>query len=109
MQSVPPNIIELFSAQGLGLFVSHGRSVRRRGRREPEASDAACFATGVPAGVVGSPSLDSPGAQYYFKQGGNTDLTPEDADTYSYGIVLQPRWVPGLSVTVDYFDIKWRT
>ena len=35
-----------------------------------------------------------------------TALTPEDSDTYSYGVVFQPRWAPGLAITVDYFDIK---
>ncbi|HEY8266216.1 MAG TPA: TonB-dependent receptor [Steroidobacteraceae bacterium] len=99
------NIIELFTSQGLNLFDAPGDPCGASAR-DPEASDAECIATGVPAGSVGSPSLDSPGAQYYFKQGGSTDLTPEEADTYSYGIVLQPRWVPGLSVTVDYFDIS---
>jgi outer membrane receptor protein involved in Fe transport len=55
---------------------------------------------------VGAPSLDSPAGQYNFLQGGNTALTPEDADTYSYGIVFTPRFAPGLAITVDYFDIK---
>jgi outer membrane receptor protein involved in Fe transport len=34
------------------------------------------------------------------------NLQPEKADTYTLGVVLQPRWVPGLALTVDYFDIK---
>ena len=37
---------------------------------------------------------------------GNPDLTPEKADTFTAGIVLTPVAVPGLSFTVDYFDIK---
>ena len=28
------------------------------------------------------------------------------SDTYSYGVVFQPRFAPGLAITVDYFDIK---
>ena len=36
---------------------------------------------------------------------GNLDLEPEKADTYSAGIVLTPRFVPGLSASVDYFNI----
>ena len=36
-------------------------------------------------------------------QGGNPDLGPETAHTYQYGVVIKPRWVPGLSVSVDYF------
>ncbi|HWJ58393.1 MAG TPA: TonB-dependent receptor [Sphingomicrobium sp.] len=33
-------------------------------------------------------------------------MSPEKADTYTAGVVLQPRWVPGLALTVDYFNIK---
>jgi len=32
-------------------------------------------------------------------------LNPEKSDTYSAGVVLTPRVVPGLSITADYFDI----
>jgi outer membrane receptor protein involved in Fe transport len=38
--------------------------------------------------------------------GGNPTLKPEVADTYTAGVVLQPHWVPGLTMTIDYFDIK---
>ncbi len=99
------NIVELFTAQGFNLFDATGDPCGAAAR-DPQASAAECIATGVPAGNVGSGILDSPAGQYQFLQGGNTALTPEVSDTYSYGIVFQPRWVPGLAVTVDYFDIK---
>jgi outer membrane receptor protein involved in Fe transport len=99
------NIVELFTAQGFNLFDMDGDPCGSD-NRNPEASDAECIASGVPAGQVGAPSLDSPAGQYNFLQGGNTELQPEDADTYSYGIVFTPRFAPGLAITVDYFDIK---
>ena len=38
---------------------------------------------------------------------GNTGLRPEVARNNSVGIVLsQPKWAPGFSVSLDYFDIK---
>lgn len=37
---------------------------------------------------------------------GNLNLRPEKADSLSFGAVLQPRFIPGLSFSVDYFDIK---
>lgn len=37
---------------------------------------------------------------------GNAALDPERADTWTVGVVLQPRSVPGLSLSVDYFDIN---
>jgi outer membrane receptor protein involved in Fe transport len=99
------NIVELFTAQGFNLFDAPGDPCGAAAR-DPNASDAECIATGVPAGLVGRASLDSPAGQYNFLQGGNPNLQPETSDTYSYGVVFQPRWVPGLAITVDYFDIK---
>lgn len=37
---------------------------------------------------------------------GNVDLKPETADTLSFGVAVKPHWVPGLSLTVDWYDIK---
>lgn len=38
--------------------------------------------------------------------GGNPDLGEESADTFTIGVVLTPEFAPGLSVTVDYYNIK---
>ncbi len=37
---------------------------------------------------------------------GNTALQSELADSYTYGFVLTPRWVPNLSISVNYLSIK---
>lgn len=37
--------------------------------------------------------------------GSNPNLEAETADSWTVGAVIQPRWVPGLSLTVDYYDI----
>lgn len=37
---------------------------------------------------------------------GNLNLKEETAKTWTAGVVLTPSFVPGLSVTVDYFNIK---
>jgi outer membrane receptor protein involved in Fe transport len=37
---------------------------------------------------------------------GNTNLEPEEADTTTFGIVYQPEFVPGLTLSIDYFDIE---
>jgi len=41
--------------------------------------------------------------------GGNEELTEEEAKTWTWGVVLQPRWVPNLSVTADYWSIEIET
>jgi outer membrane receptor protein involved in Fe transport len=38
--------------------------------------------------------------------GGNPKLAPEEADTYSFGVVLSPNFLEGLDVSIDYWDIK---
>ncbi|MET1755713.1 TonB-dependent receptor [Novosphingobium sp. RD2P27] len=37
---------------------------------------------------------------------GNQNLQPERADTLSLGVGYRPQWLPGLSLSVDYYDIK---
>ncbi|MNS44626.1 Vitamin B12 transporter BtuB precursor [compost metagenome] len=38
--------------------------------------------------------------------GGNPNLNPETSESFTVGVVLQPRWVSGLALTVDYFSIE---
>ncbi len=106
------NIVELFQGQTFNLFDAPGDPC---GIAAPDAQASAeeCIASGVPASFFDGVNdaaqragLDSPAAQYTWQQSGNLDLQPEESDTKSFGIVLQPRWVPGLAVTIDYFDIQ---
>ena len=102
------NVVELFTAQGFNLFDLDGDPCGARTWRAPPqaASDAACLATGVPAAQLRAASLDSPAGQYNFLQGGNPDLVPEESETVTFGIILQPRFLPKLTMSVDYFDIE---
>jgi len=101
------NIVELFTAQGLNLFDLTGDPCGADlAGTVNAASDAACLATGVPAALLRSPGLDSPAGQYNFLQGGNQELLPEESDTYTFGVVLQPRFLPQLTFSIDYFDIE---
>ncbi|WP_083901318.1 TonB-dependent receptor [Azospirillum sp. B4] len=38
--------------------------------------------------------------------GGNPNLLPEEADTYSVGVVFKPRWLNGFHASLDYYNIK---
>ena len=103
-----PNIQELFLPQGLNLFdmdqdpcsggVAGGTSVGGY-------TEAQCARSGLQAQHWGR-DLDSPAGQYNFLQGGNPDLAPEEADTYSIGFVYSPAFLEGFNLTVDYYDIK---
>ena len=59
-----------------------------------------CAAAGVPAGY-NFEYLQTLG----YLSGGNSKLKVETSDSYTLGFVAQPHWVPGLSLTVDWFDI----
>ena len=68
---------------------------------------ALCIATGVPTAAIDNATLDQPTAgQVNSFFGGNPNLTPEEADTVTFGAVWQPDFVPGLAVTLDYYDIQ---
>lgn len=38
-------------------------------------------------------------------QGGNPTLTPEKTDTYTAGLVYTPKWLPGFTMTMDWYQI----
>ena len=48
----------------------------------------------------------NPAAQINTQVGGNAHLTPELADTYTYGVVFQPSFIPNLVASLDFYSIK---
>jgi outer membrane receptor protein involved in Fe transport len=97
------NIIELFNPQTLGLFAS-GEDPCGNPNGPPSATLAQCLRTGLPASQYGNPLLSSPAGQYNQLAGGNPNLDPEKAKTYTLGVVVQP--MRNFNLTVDYWQIK---
>jgi iron complex outermembrane recepter protein len=64
-----------------------------------------CELTGVTPAQFGNITPNT-SFQYYGLTGGNPNLQPEKADTYSVGFVLTPSILPNLNASVDYYDIK---
>ena len=102
-----PNVQELFG--GLSVGAPQGT--------DPCSTPAAlaagplrntCIATGAPAANLGRgiPSALQPNTQFTGRSGGNPNLNAEEADTWTAGVVLKPSFIPRLSITVDYFNIK---
>ncbi len=96
-----PNIGELFLNQSIGLFAGTDPCVGTT----PTATLAQCQRTGVTAAQYGTLTPNT-AQQYNQLSGGNLNLNPEKADTWSAGVVLQPRMVSGLTFSVDYYNIK---
>lgn len=64
-----------------------------------------CLAQGAPAGTIGS--IENPtAAQANITAGGNINVQPEKANTWTAGVIVQPSFVPGLSISADYYNIK---
>ena len=96
------NLRELYEPQNLGLW----GGLDPCAGATPTQTAAQCANSGVTAAQYGSVPL-SPAKQYYAIFGGNPDLKPEKADTFTAGIVLTPEeYVEGLKMSVDYWDVK---
>lgn len=50
--------------------------------------------------------LDAASATVPIQSGGNSRLQNEVANSFTYGVLVQPRWVRGLSLSVDYVNIN---
>ena len=72
----------------------------------PQASQAVCAATGLPANLYGSPTLLCPTDVGCTVRRGGFTVNPETAYTKTLGVVLKPRFLPGLTVSVDRFVIN---
>jgi iron complex outermembrane receptor protein len=66
---------------------------------------AICLAQGAPAFTIGNIANPAAG-QPNITTAGNINLKPEKANTITFGAVVQPSFVPGLSFSVDYYSIK---
>jgi iron complex outermembrane receptor protein len=95
-----PNLVELFGPQRQ---VTASISDPCEGTA-PRATRAQCALTGVTANQYG---LIAPaaGQQSGALVGGNANLDPETSNTKSFGVQLAPRFLRGITATVDYFNI----
>lgn len=103
-----PNAVELFSPQSIGLFNGAdpcAGPLDSGGTTVNGNTLAQCARTGVTAATFGN-ILANIADQYNQFSGGNPNLLPEVSDTYTIGVTLTPRFLPGFSLRVDGFDIK---
>jgi len=62
-----------------------------------------CARAGVPLSMYGLVPAN-PANQYYNVTGGNPNLKPEEADTYTFGFAVEP--IENLNISLDWYSIK---
>jgi iron complex outermembrane recepter protein len=106
-----PNIGELFApAQQTFAFFNDPCSPANINRGTANrAANCQALLTGLGlsqtqlAAFTGALSASIPGTA-----SGNLDLSEETARTLTGGVVLQPRFIPGLTLAADYYDVRIR-
>jgi outer membrane receptor protein involved in Fe transport len=95
-----PNIYELYTPQAVVLAGPNDDPCQGD---TPKATAAQCANTGLSAAQYGK-LIENSTNQYNGRTGGNPNVKPETANTYTVGLVLEP--VKNLTVTVDAFKLK---
>lgn len=95
-----PNLVDLYTPLGQNYATVSDPCSARNVATGSATRAANCAADGVPTGYdfVYRQSLG-------FQSGGNTALRSETSDSYTIGGVFQPQFVPGFSLSVDFYDI----
>ena len=103
-----PNIAELFDPQQGATFrpndpCNQSLIDQLTANNDPNAQNrlANCRADGIPEGYE-----DPLTARFSGTSGGNPGLKEESATTFTVGAVLQPRFIPGLTLSADYYAIE---
>jgi iron complex outermembrane recepter protein len=104
-----PNIVELFAPQGRNFTTAAqdpcDRAVFAGATAAQQAARRITCAAAIPgwnsATFVSNIGTGRPSLALL--QGGNPNLGPEKAHTFQYGVVIQPRWVPNLNISADFF------
>lgn len=100
-----PNIGELFSPTVTGLDNLASDPCAGSAPVGNPNLRAVCLAQGAPAGQIGL-IANPAAAQVNVTSGGNADLGVEEATTFTVGVVFQPTFFPGFSLSLDYYDIE---
>ncbi|HEU4498296.1 MAG TPA: TonB-dependent receptor [Sphingomicrobium sp.] len=100
-----PNLGELFTPQTVGLTnLGIDPCAGNAPNLNPDLR-AICLAQGAPADTIGG--ITNPtAAQANAVFGGNVNLDPETAKTWTLGVVFQPEFLPRFSMSVDYYNIR---
>ena len=97
-----PSISELFLGKTSVSAAFNDPCDATAGQRSNPVVAANCAAAGVPSNYA------QPTNNYNTLLGGNAKLRPETSSNWNIGMVVTPTTIPGLAVTVDYWNIHLR-
>jgi outer membrane receptor protein involved in Fe transport len=116
-----PSIIELFNPQNIGqITIGADPCARTRDAlgnivpavntlneclRTVSASQAAAFTAAYGNGGTTNTIPQGTANQLSQSQGGNPNLRPEEAETYSIGVTFTPDRIAGLTASIDYWNV----
>ncbi len=100
-----PNLAELFTPLVVGLTNLGIDPCAGSAPANNANLRAVCIAQGAPVGAIGLIAHPT-AAQANAQLGGNLELDPETAKTWTLGVVYQPEFLPRFSVSVDYYNIR---
>ena len=108
-----PNISELYNPQQGTTFrpsdpcnASTIEALLAGGAGNAQRRQANCAAALSALGVNPATYEDPLTARFSGTSGGNPDLEQERAKTWTVGAIIQPRFVPGLTLSADYYSIR---
>ncbi|MBU6372742.1 MAG: TonB-dependent receptor [Alphaproteobacteria bacterium] len=102
-----PNIVELFLApQSVNSNPRDPCLSTNIGLGPAPANRLANCSTALGLDLATTPFTNRRTAQFAGTRVGNPTLQEETSDSWTAGVVLAPRFLPGLTATVDYWNIK---
>ncbi|MFT3722218.1 MAG: TonB-dependent receptor [Hyphomonadaceae bacterium] len=95
-------------ADGLLVRGSYGTSFRAPGTRQLGATVGAYYLNAANSAVFANdPTRGATQVNTVYLLGGNRNLQPEDATTYSLGIDFNPSFLPDLRTSLTYYDLEY--
>lgn len=93
---------------GLVMRGSYGTSFRAPGLRQVGATVGSYYLSAAQAAAFANdPTRGLAQVNTVYLLGGNDDLQPEEAETYSFGVDINPTSLPDLRASLTYYNIEY--
>ncbi|WP_395647715.1 TonB-dependent receptor plug domain-containing protein [Terricaulis sp.] len=93
---------------GLALRGSYGTSFRAPGLRQIGATVGAYYLSAInSATYANDPTRGAAQVETIYLLGGNENLQPEEATTYSFGVDYNPAFLPDLRASLTYYNLEY--